>query len=124
MPPCRVGDVFEGGASGGEKACALRKELGDLERAEKRLDELIHSSSTQLKQLTEHEDSQRYPSHAAVRVSTCVFDSLVMYAVIQLMSAAVLTLDPAMYVGLCDVSGHPLHRQSARPDSHRREGPS
>ncbi|CAG5866536.1 unnamed protein product [Menidia menidia] len=29
-----VGDVFEGGASGGAKACALRKELGDLEKAE------------------------------------------------------------------------------------------
>nr|XP_061798917.1 transcription factor E2F2-like [Nerophis lumbriciformis] len=53
-----VGDVFEGGASGGQKARALRKELGDLERAERSLDELIHSSSTQLKQLTEHKDSE------------------------------------------------------------------
>ncbi|KAM3594311.1 uncharacterized protein V6R79_005564 [Siganus canaliculatus] len=60
-----VGDVFEGGAGGGPKASALRKELGDLERLEKSLDELIHSSTTQLKQLTEHEDSQRYPLHAA-----------------------------------------------------------
>ncbi|KAG7224144.1 hypothetical protein INR49_019879 [Caranx melampygus] len=58
-----VGDVFEGGAGGGEKACALRKELGDLERAERSLDELIHSSTTQLKQLTEYKDNQRYPSH-------------------------------------------------------------
>ncbi|KAM3871025.1 transcription factor E2F2 [Diretmus argenteus] len=56
-----VGGVFEGGAGGGEKACALRKELGDLERAEKALDELIHSSTTQLKQLTEHKDNQKYP---------------------------------------------------------------
>ncbi|XP_063764175.1 transcription factor E2F2 isoform X2 [Eleginops maclovinus] len=54
-----VGDVFEGGASGGEKACALRKELGDLERVEKSLDELIHSSTAQLKQLTEYEDNKR-----------------------------------------------------------------
>ncbi|KAM9341669.1 transcription factor E2F2 [Symphorus nematophorus] len=61
-----VGDVFEGGAGGGEKACALRKELGDLERVEKSLDELIHSSTAQLKQLTEYEDNQRYPLHAAV----------------------------------------------------------
>ncbi|CAB1419932.1 unnamed protein product [Pleuronectes platessa] len=61
-----VGDVFEGGAGGGEKACALRKELGDLERAERSLDELIQSSTTQLKQLTEYKDNQRYPSHASL----------------------------------------------------------
>lgn len=62
MCPRRVGDVFEGGAGGGQKAGALRKELGDLERAEKCLDELILSSTAQLKQLTEHEDNQKYPS--------------------------------------------------------------
>ncbi|XP_070698764.1 transcription factor E2F2 isoform X2 [Pempheris klunzingeri] len=54
-----VGDVFEGGAGGGEKACTLRKELGDLERVERSLDELIHSSTAQLKKLTEYEDNQR-----------------------------------------------------------------
>ncbi|KAM7403212.1 hypothetical protein PAMA_003912 [Pampus argenteus] len=54
-----VGDVFEGGAGGGEKARALRKELGDLEKAERSLDEMIHSSTTQLKQLTEYKDNQR-----------------------------------------------------------------
>ncbi|XP_004540481.2 transcription factor E2F2 isoform X1 [Maylandia zebra] len=54
-----VGDVFEGGAGGGEKARALRKELGDLERAERSLDEQIQSSTTQLKQLTEYKESQR-----------------------------------------------------------------
>ncbi|XP_008308152.1 transcription factor E2F2 isoform X1 [Cynoglossus semilaevis] len=54
-----VGDVFEGGAGGGQKASALRKELGDLERAEKSLDELIQSSTAQLRQLTENKDSQR-----------------------------------------------------------------
>ncbi|XP_041827055.1 transcription factor E2F2 [Melanotaenia boesemani] len=54
-----VGDVFEGGSSGGEKACTLRKELGDLEKAEKSLDDLIHFSNLQLKQLTEYKDSQK-----------------------------------------------------------------
>lgn len=68
----RVGDVFEGGAAGGEKACTLRKELGDLERVERSLDELIHSSTAQLKQLTEYEDNKRYPLHPAVCVSVCI----------------------------------------------------
>ncbi|XP_075874017.1 transcription factor E2F2 isoform X1 [Nelusetta ayraudi] len=54
-----VGDVFEGGAGGGQKACALRKELSDLGRVEKSLDELIQSSTAQLKQLTEFEDNKR-----------------------------------------------------------------
>uniref|UniRef100_A0A3Q4I926 E2F transcription factor 2 n=1 Tax=Neolamprologus brichardi TaxID=32507 RepID=A0A3Q4I926_NEOBR len=54
-----VGDVFEGGAGGGEKARALRKELGDLERAERSLDEQIQSSTTQLKQLTEYKENIR-----------------------------------------------------------------
>lgn len=71
MFPLRVGDVFEGGAGGGEKACALRKELGDLERVEKCLDEMIHSSTAQLKQLTEYEDNQRYPFRATMCASTC-----------------------------------------------------
>uniref|UniRef100_A0A8C3G9Z8 E2F transcription factor 2 n=1 Tax=Cyclopterus lumpus TaxID=8103 RepID=A0A8C3G9Z8_CYCLU len=61
-----VGDVFEGGAGGGEKACSLRKELGELERVERSLDELIHSSTAQLKQLTEYEDNKRYPFHPVV----------------------------------------------------------
>ncbi|KAM9786823.1 transcription factor E2F2 isoform X2 [Syngnathus typhle] len=64
-----VGDVFEGGTSGGAKARALQKELGDLERAERSLDELIHSTGAQLKQLTEHKDSQRlgYVTHQDIR---------------------------------------------------------
>lgn len=57
--------MFEGGAGGGQKACALRKELGDLTRLEKSLDELIHSSTAQLKQLTEFEDNKRYPLHSS-----------------------------------------------------------
>lgn len=121
----RVGDVFEGGAGGGEKACGLRKELGDLERVEKSLDELIHSSTAQLKQLTEYEDNQRYPLHAAVCVSTLFsgcLPGLVAHPHIHLISVAV-TLDSTLYVGLCDISGHPLHRQSQRPDSHCCQGP-
>lgn len=72
MSPGRVGDVFEGGAGGGQKACTLRKELGDLERAEKSLDELIHSSTAKLKQLTEHNDNQKYPFvHLSVHLKVC-----------------------------------------------------
>ena len=122
----RVGDVFEGGAGGGEKACALRRELGDLERAERSLDELIHSSTTQLKQLTEHKDNQRYPSHASLCLTTFppqLFCCLVTHANIYLISVAVVFLDTALHAGLCDVPRHPLHQQSPRPDSHCRQGP-
>lgn len=117
----RVGDVFEGGAGGGPKACALRKELGDLDRIEKALDELIYSSTAQLKQLTDCEDNQKYPLHAAACLSVSSL-SLVTHA--HFVSAAVLTLDSAMYVGLCDVSGHSLHWEPAGPNGHRRQGPS
>lgn len=68
--------MFEGGAGGGEKARALRKELGDLERAERSLDEQIQSSTTQLKQLTEYKESQRYPLHRAPWLSTSFFHDL------------------------------------------------
>ncbi|KAG9333559.1 hypothetical protein JZ751_011396 [Albula glossodonta] len=64
-----VGGVFEGSAGGTEKARALRKELGDLERAEKALDDLIQSSTTQLRELTENKDNQRYPSTRAATLS-------------------------------------------------------
>ncbi|MEQ2246530.1 hypothetical protein ILYODFUR_000304 [Ilyodon furcidens] len=64
-----MGNVFEGGVAGGEKAFALKRELGDLERVERSLDDLIQSSSTQLKQLTEFKDSQKYPFHTALRPS-------------------------------------------------------
>lgn len=123
----RVGDVFEGGASGGEKACALRKELGDLERVERSLDELIHSSTAQLKQLTEYEDNKRYPLQPVVIVCVLVvlcwsygygytYNCLVNSAVVNI-------LDHTLYVGLCDISRHPLHRDPPRSDSHRRQGP-
>ncbi|XP_044022894.1 transcription factor E2F2 isoform X1 [Siniperca chuatsi] len=74
-----VGDVFEGGAGGGEKACALRKELGDLDRVERSLDELIHSSTTQLKQLTDYEDNQRlgYVTYQDIRAIGSLRDQTV-----------------------------------------------
>ncbi|XP_051241661.1 transcription factor E2F2 isoform X2 [Dicentrarchus labrax] len=74
-----VGDVFEGGAGGGEKACALRKDLGDLERVERSLDELIHSSTAQLKQLTEYEDNQRlgYVTYQDIRTIGSLRDQTV-----------------------------------------------
>ncbi|XP_017273847.1 transcription factor E2F2 [Kryptolebias marmoratus] len=74
-----VGDVFEGGAGGGEKACVLRKELGDLERAERCLDDLIQSSTAQLKQLTEVKDSQRlgYVTYQDIRSINSLRDQTV-----------------------------------------------
>lgn len=74
-----VGDVYEGGASGGEKACAMRKELADLERAERSLDGLIHASSAQLKHLTESKDSQRlgYVTYQDIRSISSLRDQTV-----------------------------------------------
>uniref|UniRef100_A0A672N057 Si:ch211-160f23.5 n=1 Tax=Sinocyclocheilus grahami TaxID=75366 RepID=A0A672N057_SINGR len=40
---------------------ALKKELSELNRQEKALDDLIQSSSTRLRELTENKDNQRYP---------------------------------------------------------------
>ncbi|KAG5856093.1 hypothetical protein ANANG_G00004330 [Anguilla anguilla] len=50
-------------------ARALNKELGDLERAEKSLDDLIQSSTAQLRHLTESQHNQRYPSSRAAPLS-------------------------------------------------------
>uniref|UniRef100_A0A8C7ZQ74 E2F transcription factor 2 n=1 Tax=Oryzias sinensis TaxID=183150 RepID=A0A8C7ZQ74_9TELE len=74
-----VGDVFRGGASGGEKACSLRRELVDLDRAERSLDELIQSSTTKLKQLTEYKDSQRlgYVTYQDIRSIASLRDQTV-----------------------------------------------
>ncbi|XP_021173204.2 transcription factor E2F2 isoform X2 [Fundulus heteroclitus] len=64
-----VGNVFEGSVAGGEKAFALKRELGDLEKAERCLDDLIQSTTAQLKQLTEFKDSQSlgYVTHQDIR---------------------------------------------------------
>ncbi|KAJ8287454.1 hypothetical protein COCON_G00001130 [Conger conger] len=67
-----VGGVFEGSAGGSEKARSLRKELGDLERAEKALDDLIQSSTNQLRLLTESQDNQRYPSTGCLQDQTVI----------------------------------------------------
>ncbi|XP_028995475.1 transcription factor E2F2 isoform X2 [Betta splendens] len=74
-----VADVFEGGTGGGEKACNLRKELVDLERAEKSLDDLIYSSNTHLKQLTEYDDNQRlaYVTYQDIRSISSLRDQTV-----------------------------------------------
>ncbi|KAL1257909.1 hypothetical protein QQF64_011153 [Cirrhinus molitorella] len=56
-----VSGVFEGSSSNSEKSSALKKELSELDRQEKALDDLIQSSSTLLRELTENKDNQRYP---------------------------------------------------------------
>uniref|UniRef100_A0A4W5LY58 E2F transcription factor 2 n=1 Tax=Hucho hucho TaxID=62062 RepID=A0A4W5LY58_9TELE len=74
-----VGGVFEGSASSGEKSRALRRELGELERAEKALGDLITSSSAQIKELTEHRDNQRlgYVTYQDIRSIACLQDQTV-----------------------------------------------
>ncbi|XP_047202182.1 transcription factor E2F2 isoform X2 [Girardinichthys multiradiatus] len=74
-----MGNVFEGGVAGGEKAFALKRELGDLERAERSLDDLIQSSTTQLKQLTEFKDSQNlgYVTYQDIRSIASLRDQTV-----------------------------------------------
>ncbi|XP_062325224.1 transcription factor E2F2 [Osmerus eperlanus] len=74
-----VGGVFEGSAGGGEKARSLKRELADLDRAENALDDLIQSSSTQLKQLTEHKDNQRlgYVTYQDIRSISSLQDQTV-----------------------------------------------
>ncbi|XP_051502943.1 transcription factor E2F2-like [Myxocyprinus asiaticus] len=64
-----VSGVFEGSASGAEKASTLRKELSELDRQEKALDDLIQSSSARLRELTENKDNQRlgYVTHQDIR---------------------------------------------------------
>ncbi|KTG06165.1 hypothetical protein cypCar_00002217 [Cyprinus carpio] len=47
-----VSGVFEGSSSNLEKTSALKKELSELDRQEKALDDLIQSSSTQLRYVT------------------------------------------------------------------------
>uniref|UniRef100_A0A673MFC9 Transcription factor E2F2-like n=1 Tax=Sinocyclocheilus rhinocerous TaxID=307959 RepID=A0A673MFC9_9TELE len=56
-----VSGVFESSSSNSEKTSALKKELSELDRQEKALDDLIQSSSTRLRELTENKDNQRYP---------------------------------------------------------------
>ncbi|XP_064157756.1 transcription factor E2F2 [Anguilla rostrata] len=74
-----VGGVFEGSAGGAERARALNKELGDLERAEKSLDDLIQSSTAQLRHLTESQHNQRlgYVTYQDIRSVASLQDQTV-----------------------------------------------
>ncbi|KAB5562030.1 hypothetical protein PHYPO_G00013270 [Pangasianodon hypophthalmus] len=56
-----VTGVFEGSASASERTNALQRELAELDRKENALDDLIQSSTNQLRELTENKDNQRYP---------------------------------------------------------------
>lgn len=57
----RVTGVFEGSASASERTNALQRELAELDRKENALDDLIQSSTNQLRELTENKDNQPYP---------------------------------------------------------------
>ncbi|KAK2843717.1 hypothetical protein Q7C36_011932 [Tachysurus vachellii] len=57
-----VTGVFEGSASASERTNALQRELAELDRKENALDDLIQSSTNQLRELTENKDNQQYPS--------------------------------------------------------------
>lgn len=76
----RVSGVFEGSSCNSEKTSALKKELSELDRQEKALDDLIQSSSTRLRELTENKDNQRYPFIVFVFVSF-MFVNLLIHAV-------------------------------------------
>lgn len=67
----RVAGVFEGSASASERTNALQKEVAELDRKENVLDDLIQSSTNQLRELTENKDNQRYPFKACACV--CFF---------------------------------------------------
>ncbi|XP_066573592.1 transcription factor E2F2 [Amia ocellicauda] len=74
-----MGGVFESSSAASEKQRGLRKEQEELERAEKALDELILSSSSQLKELTEHRDNQRlgYVTYQDIRSIASLQDQTV-----------------------------------------------
>lgn len=66
-----VTGVFEGSASATERTNALHRELAELDRKENALDDLIQSSTNQLRELTENKDNERYP-FSRVRLCVCV----------------------------------------------------
>ncbi|XP_030642146.1 transcription factor E2F2 [Chanos chanos] len=74
-----VGGVFEGSAGGSEKSHQLKRELGELERQEKVLDNLIQTSTAQLRELTEHKDNQRlgYVTYQDIRSIASLQDQTV-----------------------------------------------
>ncbi|XP_056332834.1 transcription factor E2F2 [Danio aesculapii] len=74
-----VSGVFEGSSSNSEKASSLKKELSELDRQEKALDDLIQSSSTRLREMTESKDNQRlgYVTYQDIRTITSLKDQTV-----------------------------------------------
>ncbi|XP_016385408.1 transcription factor E2F2-like [Sinocyclocheilus rhinocerous] len=74
-----VSGVFEGSSCNSEKTSALKKELSELDRQEKALDDLIQSSSTWLRELTEHKDNQRlgYVTYQDIRTISSLKDQTV-----------------------------------------------
>nr|XP_015204352.1 PREDICTED: transcription factor E2F2-like isoform X2 [Lepisosteus oculatus] len=73
------GSVLGGSPAGPEKQRGLRRELAELDKAEKALDDLIRSSSAQLKELTEQKDNQRlgYVTYQDIRSITSLKDQTV-----------------------------------------------
>lgn len=55
-----VTGVFEGSASASERTNALQRELAELDRKENALDDLIQSSTNQLRELTENKNNQPF----------------------------------------------------------------
>ncbi|XP_042630073.1 transcription factor E2F2-like [Cyprinus carpio] len=74
-----VSGVFEGSSSNSEKTSTLKKELSELDRQEKALDDLIQSSSTRLRELTENKDNQRlgYVTYQDIRTISSLKDQTV-----------------------------------------------
>lgn len=64
--------MFEGSASASEQTNALQRELAELDRKENVLDDLIQSSTNQLRELTENKDNQKYPFLSAPCVYVCL----------------------------------------------------
>ncbi len=86
----RVSGVFEGSSCNSVKTSALKKELSELDRQEKALDDLIQSSSTRLRELTEHKDNQRYPFIVWMFVLWRTEEWFVSYTFVSLFRHAVL----------------------------------
>lgn len=60
-PSARRGTgIFEDAALAAKQQ-ALRGELAELAKGERALEQLLHDCALQLRQLTDHEDNQRYP---------------------------------------------------------------
>ncbi|TSM77435.1 Transcription factor E2F2 [Bagarius yarrelli] len=67
-----VTGVFEGSVTASEQTNALQRELAELDRKENVLDDLIRSSTNQLRELTENKDNQRYPFSPNLQKQTVI----------------------------------------------------